>query len=113
LFATLREVEASHPDPTAEDVWRSFRAKRPGDRAYWSRWLRAQLGISLRKVMQWRKMRRAMEAAATSRHATSVAHAAGFADSAHLSRVCLRTLGVRPSDVQNDKTVQVLLLARD
>jgi hypothetical protein len=111
LFMKLAELEAAHTDATAEDLWRTFRAKRPGDQAYWSRWLHGQIGISLRKLMLWRKMRRAIEAAVDTRNATAVAHAAGFADSAHMSRVCLRTLGVRPSDVQNDKTVQVLLLA--
>jgi hypothetical protein len=113
FFGKLRELEASQPDATAEQVWRAFRAKRPGEQTYWSRWLHGQIGISLRKLVQWRKMRRAIEAAVDTRHATSVAHTAGFSDSAHLSRVCLRTLGVRPSDVQNDKTVQVLLLPRD
>ena len=112
LFATLRDVEDAIDDPRAEDVWRAFRGKRPGKQAYWSRWLQAQIGISLRTLMQWRKMRRAIEAAAESRRVTSVAQMAGFADSSHLSRVCLRTLGVRPSDARNDKTVHVIVLAR-
>ena len=112
FFDTLRRVQHAMADPRAEDVWRAFRATRPGSQAYWSRWLQAQLGISLRSLMQWHKMRRAIEAAAENRRVTSVAQMAGFADSAHLSRVCLRTLGVRPSDVRNDKTVHVIVLPR-
>ena len=72
-----------------------------------------ELGLPLRKLLLWRKLRRALESLIAPQAATQVAHAAGFADSAHLSRICLRTFGLRPSQANDRKILQVSRLADD
>lgn len=92
---------------SAEQIWRQFRQRYPGTQAHCSHWLQDCLGIPLRKLILWNKLRFAMDSLSAARPATEVAHAAGFADSAHLSRICLRTFGMRPSQANNHKILQV------
>ena len=100
-------VNDSDLETTAEQIWQSFRLRYPSTQAHCSHWLQDNIGIALRKLLLWQKLRRALEALSVSRGATEVAHAAGFADSAHLSRICLRTFGLRPSQANDHKILQV------
>jgi len=106
----LAQVDAATTDATAEQIWQKFRVRYPGSQAHCSHWLQDCLGIPLRKLLLWRKLRRAMELLSDARAATDVAHAAGFADSAHLSRICLRTFGLRPSQANDHKILQASCL---
>ena len=57
----------------------------------------AQVGIPLRRYVLWRRLREAIGLAMRGGSLTEAAHAAGFADSAHLSRTFRDTFGVTPS----------------
>lgn len=57
------------------------------------------VGIPFRPYLRWLRLQRAMKYAATGASLTDAAHAAGFADAAHLSRTMRRHFGVVPRDV--------------
>lgn len=57
----------------------------------------AQIGVPLRRYVLWRRLRIATERAIRGESLTAAAHAAGFADSAHLSRSFRAHFGVAPS----------------
>ena len=103
----LQLVSAAAEETSAEAIWQAFRARYPSTQAHCSHWLQEELGLPLRKLLLWRKLRRALESLIAPQAATQVAHAAGFADSAHLSRICLRTFGLRPSQANDHKILQV------
>lgn len=113
LAHLLSLLRAADTDATAERLWQAFRQHYPGTQAHHSHWLQHSIGIPLRKLVLWRKLRRALEMLSDNRPATEVAHAAGFADSAHLSRICLRTFGLKPSQASNHKILQVQRLPAD
>jgi len=56
-----------------------------------------QLGLPYSRYMLWRKMTRAMVAIASSRTISDAAHAADFADAAHLTRTFHQMFGMPPS----------------
>jgi AraC-like DNA-binding protein len=56
-----------------------------------------EIGIGLRPYILWRRMVRVWEHTMAGESLSTAAHAAGFADSAHLSRTCRRMMGVPPS----------------
>jgi AraC-like DNA-binding protein len=55
------------------------------------------IGVPLRPYLQWLKLQRAAGGIASGMSLAAAAHAAGFADSAHMSRTFRRTLGAPPS----------------
>src|SRR5581483_4394695 len=57
----------------------------------------AEVGVPLRRYVLWRRLRAALERAFAGDSLTAAAHAAGFADSAHLSRTFRANFGVTPS----------------
>jgi AraC-like DNA-binding protein len=57
----------------------------------------AQVGIPFRRFVLWLRLRRAAEHVWRTRSLTEAAHAAGFSDLAHFSRVCRATFGVAPT----------------
>ncbi len=61
--------------------------------------LTENLGIPFRVYVLWLRLERAAGELSQGRTLTEAAHAAGFADSAHLSRVFRRMFGIAPSDV--------------
>lgn len=56
-----------------------------------------QVGIPFRRFVLWLRLRRAAEYVWRTRSLTEAAHAAGFSDLAHFSRVCRATFGVAPT----------------
>ncbi|WP_435591427.1 helix-turn-helix transcriptional regulator [Nocardia sp. bgisy118] len=61
----------------------------------------AELGLPFRPYLRWLRMQRAAELLAAGLSLTEVAHEAGFADSAHLTRVCRSMFGAPPSEFNN------------
>ena len=57
----------------------------------------AQTGMGLRPYILWRRLLRVWELAMSGESFSAAAHAAGFADSAHLTRTSRRMFGVPPS----------------
>src|SRR5690606_16335747 len=54
-----------------------------------------QIGLSVRRLVLWRRLHRALALALQGRSLTQAAHDAGFADSAHLSRSVRSLFGIR------------------
>ncbi|HSX91137.1 MAG TPA: helix-turn-helix domain-containing protein [Pseudomonas sp.] len=106
LAYLLSLIDEADTEITAEDIWQVFRQRYPSTQAHCSHWLQECLGIPLRKLLLWRKLRRAVDMLGGAKPLTEIAHAAGFADSAHLSRICLRTFGLNPSQASDHKTLQ-------
>lgn len=103
----LSLIEKAEIEASAEHIWAQYRERFPSTQAHCSHWLQDAIGVPLRKLLLWQKLRRALEALHRTEGATEVAHAAGFADSAHLSRICMRTFGLRPSQANDHKILQV------
>lgn len=59
-----------------------------------------QVGVPIRRYLLWQRVLTAMALLAEGVSATRAAHAAGFADGAHLSRTTRRMNGVTPTDMQ-------------
>lgn len=57
------------------------------------------VGVPLRSYVLWLKLQRAAALLARGIGVTEAAHAAGFADGAHLTRSFWRMFGMRPSDI--------------
>lgn len=58
---------------------------------------RDQVGLPFSRYMLWRKMTRAMVAIGSERTLAAAAHAADFADAAHLTRTFYQMVGMAPS----------------
>jgi AraC-like DNA-binding protein len=56
-----------------------------------------QTGLGLRPYILWRRFLRAVELVFGGESVSTAAHAAGFADAAHLTRTCKRMFGFAPS----------------
>lgn len=54
-----------------------------------------QVGLSVRRLVRWRRLRLALLLALDGASLTEAAHAAGFADSAHFSRTVRELFGIR------------------
>ena len=61
-----------------------------------------QVGIPISRYLLWRRLHYALNMFQANRTLTEVAHDAGFADSAHLSRTFRRMLGISPSAIIRD-----------
>lgn len=59
---------------------------------------RASVGMPLRRYVLWRRLNIAVAAIGEGSDATTAAHKAGFADSAHFSRTMRQTFGVSPAE---------------
>ncbi len=58
---------------------------------------RLHTGLPLRPYLRWLRLQRAAAAIISGQSATDAAHAAGFSDSAHLSRTFRRHFGITPA----------------
>ena len=68
----------------------------------------ASLGISVRRLVLWQRLRQALKLALQGSSLTEAALAAGFADSAHFSRSMRRQFGVRADQTLSNLRVRVL-----
>ncbi|MDB5538493.1 MAG: hypothetical protein JWQ89_220 [Devosia sp.] len=60
----------------------------------------AETGVSLRAFVLWERLNRALSIGFSGGSWTEAAHAANFADSAHLSRTCRRMFGLAPTSAR-------------
>ncbi|MEV6432366.1 helix-turn-helix transcriptional regulator [Nocardia sp. NPDC051463] len=68
----------------------------------------AEIGLPFRPYVRWLRLQRAVELLAAGHSLTAVAHGAGFADSAHLTRVCRSMFGAPPSAFRGIRWVDEL-----
>jgi len=67
-----------------------------------------QTGVPIRRYLLWLRLNDAMDRAMAGATLTEAAHAAGFSDSAHLSRTCQKMFGINPfAVVRHSRFVQV------
>jgi AraC-like DNA-binding protein len=66
-----------------------------------------QLGAPPRAWRSWLRLRDAVERLGDGALVTTAAHAAGFADAAHLSRTCSTSLGIPPSTLRRTRIARV------
>ncbi len=66
-----------------------------------------QLGLPYSRYMLWRKLTRAMVAIASERTISAAAHAADFADSAHMTRTFYQMVGMAPSVLMKGKFTEI------
>lgn len=70
---------------------------------------RLEMGMSVQSYLRWKRLWVAGRTSARGASLTEAAHAAGFADSAHLTRVFRATFGLPPSRIfKNSHAVQVI-----
>ncbi|NNH70411.1 helix-turn-helix transcriptional regulator [Nocardia uniformis] len=70
----------------------------------------ADVGLPFRPYVRWLRLQRATELVAAGNTLTAAAHGAGFADSSHLNRVCHRTFGSAPSELNRIRWVDDLIM---
>jgi AraC-like DNA-binding protein len=71
---------------------------------------RREMGMSVQSYLRWQRLLAALRASAYGASLTEAAHAAGFADSAHLTRVCRATFGLPPARIfKHSHAVQVIV----
>jgi AraC family transcriptional regulator len=68
---------------------------------------REQVGLPFSRYMLWRKLTRAMVAIASERTLAAAAHAADFADAAHLTRTFYRMVGMAPSALMRGDFIEI------
>lgn len=68
-----------------------------------------QVGVPLRRYVLWLRIRHIVFCAAIGQNLTDAAHEAGFADSAHLTRVFRSMFGMAPSQILRSERVNLSL----
>jgi AraC-like DNA-binding protein len=68
---------------------------------------RDQVGLPFSRYMLWRKLTRAMVAIASERTIAAAAHAADFADAAHLTRTFYQMVGMAPSGLMRGDFIEI------
>jgi AraC-like DNA-binding protein len=66
-----------------------------------------QVGLPFSRYMLWRKLTRAMVAVASARTIAAAAHAADFADAAHLTRTFYQMVGMAPSVLMRGDFIEI------
>ena len=66
-----------------------------------------QVGLPFSRYMLWRKLTRAMVAIASERTIAAAAHAADFADAAHLTRTFYQMVGMAPSALMRGEFTEI------
>lgn len=110
-LATLEESKACIDDPrmvrALEAIDENLMGKVTQDviaraagmsKSSFTKLFRASVGMPLRRYVLWRRLNIAVAAIGAGSDATTAAHKAGFADSAHFSRTMKQTFGVSPAD---------------
>jgi AraC-like DNA-binding protein len=68
---------------------------------------RDQVGLPFSRYMLWRKLTRAMVAITSERTLAAAAHAADFADAAHLTRTFYQMFGMAPSALMQGELAEI------
>ena len=68
---------------------------------------RDKVGLPFSRYMLWRKLTRAMVAVASERTIAAAAHAADFADAAHLTRTFYQMVGMAPSALMRGDFIEI------
>ena len=68
---------------------------------------RDQVGLPFSRYMLWRKLTRAMVAVASEETIAAAAHAADFADAAHLTRTFYQMVGMAPSALMKGEFIEI------
>ncbi len=68
---------------------------------------RDQVGLPFSRYLLWRKLTRAMVAVASERTIAAAAHAADFADAAHLTRTFYQMVGMAPSVLMRGDFIEI------
>ena len=68
---------------------------------------RDQVGLPFSRYMLWRKLTRAMVAVASEETIAAAAHAADFADAAHLTRTFYQMVGMAPSALMRGEFIEI------
>lgn len=68
---------------------------------------RDQVGLPFSRYMLWRKLTRAMVAITSERTIAAAAHAADFADAAHLTRTFYQMFGMAPSVLMQGEFIEI------
>jgi AraC-like DNA-binding protein len=66
-----------------------------------------QVGLPFSRYLLWRKLTRAMVAVASERTIAAAAHAADFADAAHLTRTFYQMVGMAPSVLMRGEFIEI------
>lgn len=67
-----------------------------------------ETGLPVRRYVLWRRIIKSVDAASHGADMTTAAHAGGFSDSAHFSRIFRATFGLSPSKLfKNSRNIQV------
>jgi len=66
-----------------------------------------QVGLPFSRYMLWRKLTRAMVAIASEGTIAAAAHAADFADAAHLTRTFYQMFGMAPSVLMRGEFIEI------
>ncbi|RFA30993.1 hypothetical protein CAI21_03190 [Alkalilimnicola ehrlichii] len=99
----IRDLLETGPEPTLAQL-----AAELGVSYFWASHMMAKVfGMSLRDYKAWRKQQRVFDLLHSQRSITDIAHAAGFTDSAHLSRTYQRWFGQPPSYSRNSNHVRI------
>lgn len=93
----IAQLLATLPRPLPEVITAAALAARMGvSPSRFAHLFRAHTGMPLRPYLRWLRLQQALANVAQGCNLTESAHAAGFADSAHLSRSFRRTFGIAP-----------------
>jgi len=72
------------------------------------RLFRTELGLSVRRLVLWQRLRQALKSALGGSSLTTAAVAAGFSDSAHLSRMARSQFGIRADQTLRHFVLRIL-----
>lgn len=78
---------------------------------HFSRLFTRDVGLSLPAYVRWLRLRRVAVSIAKGASLTQAAHAAGFSDSAHMSRVFRATFGMTPTQIATGTRIHACDLA--
>jgi AraC-like DNA-binding protein len=72
-----------------------------------------ETGVPFRRYVLWQRLQRALEAGVTGASWTDAAHAASFADAAHLTRTFRRMLGLNPTALVIERDREATIAKHD
>lgn len=100
IAAVLEHLrKAPSPPPSIEDLTRiAYLSESRLQHVF-----QEQVGVPIRRYLLWHRYLTALSLLADGSSVTEAAHAAGFADSAHLTRTAVRMNGYTPTEMPHDR----------